>query len=290
MGYRNGLGMKFQKQKAFTLIELLVVIAIVALLLSVVVPSLLSAKTQARKIICRAHLHQLLLANLSYASENGEHFVPAASDMNDPDLARRNLTRWQGKRDTVNDPFDPSRGPLASYLQTGKVKECPQKVYFVKGQTWNANYEDGAGGYGYNNTYLGSRHWDKNSSYPQNDRDTTKVTEVGSPAATLMFADCAITKDDSDGVPYYMETSFAWQVHIMYSGRVMDGTDGMPELFQSPTIHFRHDKWANVAWVDGHIDQMEMALFEEINVFGVTSSHMQIGWFEPLDNSLYDLK
>ena len=282
--------MKHKTQNAFTIIELLVVIAIIALLLTIVVPSLLSAKMQARKVICRTNLHQLLLANLSYASENDEHFAPAASDINDPDSAKRNLTRWHGKRDTLNDSFDPSRGPLASYLQTGKVKECPQKVNFTKGQTWDMNYEDGAGGYGYNNTYLGSRHWDKNSSFPVNDRDTTKSTEVGSPAATLMFSDCAIAKNDSDGLPYYMETSFSWQVFIVYSGQAMDGTGGMPELYQSPTVHFRHGGRSNVAWVDGHIDQMEMAPVEKMNVFGVTSSEMSIGWFEPLDNTLFDLK
>lgn len=282
--------MKLNRQKAFTLIELLVVISIIAMLMAIIVPSLLSAKTQARKIICRANLHQLLLANLSYASENNGHLVPAASDMNASDPAERNRTRWHGKRDSLDKPFDPSRGPLASYLQTGKVKECPQKVNFVKGQTWDINYEDGAGGYGYNATYLGSRHWDANSAFSQNDRNTTKITEVNYPAGTLMFADCAITKTGSDGTPYYTETSFAWQVFVVYSGKAMDGANGMPVLYQSPTIHFRHNEKANVGWLDGHIDEMGMAPFDKINAFGVTSSEMYIGWFEPLDNSLFDLK
>lgn len=55
------------KKKAFTLIELLVVIAIIALLLSIVVPSLNMAKSKAQKIICKNGIRQLCLASLLYA-------------------------------------------------------------------------------------------------------------------------------------------------------------------------------------------------------------------------------
>ncbi|MHC5145188.1 MAG: type II secretion system protein, partial [Planctomycetota bacterium] len=51
------------KSKAFTLIELLVVISIIAVLLSVIVPSLNRAKDAAKKVLCRSNLK-----NISYAS------------------------------------------------------------------------------------------------------------------------------------------------------------------------------------------------------------------------------
>lgn len=60
--------------KAFTLIELLVVIAIIALLLSIVVPSLRKAKEYTKKTICRANFRQIGIAIASYESDNNFNF------------------------------------------------------------------------------------------------------------------------------------------------------------------------------------------------------------------------
>ena len=49
------------KRKGFTLIELLVVIAIIALLLSILMPTLQKVKKQARSVACQASLHQWTL-------------------------------------------------------------------------------------------------------------------------------------------------------------------------------------------------------------------------------------
>jgi prepilin-type N-terminal cleavage/methylation domain-containing protein/prepilin-type processing-associated H-X9-DG protein len=62
--------MLMRKTKAFTLIELLVVIAIIALLLSIVMPSLKKAKERAREVICRSNLREVGLAILLYLDNN----------------------------------------------------------------------------------------------------------------------------------------------------------------------------------------------------------------------------
>jgi prepilin-type N-terminal cleavage/methylation domain-containing protein/prepilin-type processing-associated H-X9-DG protein len=58
--------------KAFTLIELLVVIAIIALLLSILLPSLGKAKDHARAIVCSSHLKQIGVAANTYAESNDQ--------------------------------------------------------------------------------------------------------------------------------------------------------------------------------------------------------------------------
>lgn len=65
---------KYNKQKGFTLIELLVVISIIALLSSVVLTSLGSARIKARDARRLSDLRQMQLALELYYADNGEYF------------------------------------------------------------------------------------------------------------------------------------------------------------------------------------------------------------------------
>ena len=62
-------------RKGFTLIELLVVIAIIALLLSILVPTLSKVKDQAMRKICANHLRQQYLGVSLYSHDNTD-YVP----------------------------------------------------------------------------------------------------------------------------------------------------------------------------------------------------------------------
>lgn len=62
--------MVVRKEKGFTLVELLVVIAIIALLLSILVPTLSRAREQSRRVVCRSNVNQIGLAMLMYAQKN----------------------------------------------------------------------------------------------------------------------------------------------------------------------------------------------------------------------------
>ncbi len=64
----------------FTLIELLVVIAIIALLLSILIPSLGKAKEHARTVICRSHLHQWGVVFSLYTQEYDGRFMPGIDE------------------------------------------------------------------------------------------------------------------------------------------------------------------------------------------------------------------
>ncbi len=59
-------------RRAFTLVELLVVVAIIALLVSILLPSLARAKEQARTVSCGSKLSQIGRAENTYASEQKE--------------------------------------------------------------------------------------------------------------------------------------------------------------------------------------------------------------------------
>lgn len=63
-----------RRKHGFTLIELLVVIAIIALLLSILMPGLQMAKRQARKIVCKAHLHGWGTVFATYAHDSEGKF------------------------------------------------------------------------------------------------------------------------------------------------------------------------------------------------------------------------
>jgi prepilin-type processing-associated H-X9-DG protein len=266
--------------RAFTLVELLVVISTIALLLALMMPALAAAKSQAHGLMCRSNLRQLVLAGVGYTTEHDGFYVPAARDM----LDGAGRQRWHGVRATLSEPFDASKGPLAGYLADGRVKECPVQVDFVRSSDWNTNFEQGCGGYGYNMAYLGSRLWDAGLSGAQAAQQayarTTRASEVTNPAQTLMFADTAMANSGESLIEY----SFAEPPFAVINGQVMT------EFRMSPSIHFRHGDVTNVGWTDGHVGPQPMAELDMTNVYGVGTATLRLGWFDPADNTPFDLR
>jgi len=66
--------------KGFTLIEILVVVAIIALLISILLPSLAAARAQSRTTLCLGNLHQSGIAIMAYAAEH-KGFVPRGGNV-----------------------------------------------------------------------------------------------------------------------------------------------------------------------------------------------------------------
>ncbi|MFI4910104.1 MAG: type II secretion system protein [Sedimentisphaeraceae bacterium JB056] len=66
-----------KKDKAFTLIELLVVISIIAVLMSILIPSLSMARAQAQKVVCTSNLRNMGLATSLYLEDyDGRYPAP----------------------------------------------------------------------------------------------------------------------------------------------------------------------------------------------------------------------
>ncbi|MCB9855001.1 MAG: prepilin-type N-terminal cleavage/methylation domain-containing protein [Phycisphaerales bacterium] len=60
-----------ERRSAFTLLELLVVIAIIAILISVLLPSLSAARANGQSLLCGTHMRELSAALYLYATDNG---------------------------------------------------------------------------------------------------------------------------------------------------------------------------------------------------------------------------
>jgi prepilin-type N-terminal cleavage/methylation domain-containing protein/prepilin-type processing-associated H-X9-DG protein len=281
--------MSGKRKHGFSLIEVMVVVSTVSVVMAVTMPAMNTARSRARAVVCRSNLRQLMLANSGYSNDHDGYYVPAAEDLWQllPGTLQGGYNRWHGKRTAANEPFDPKKGPLAGYLADGKVKKCPERTEFTESENGIISFERGCGGYGYNMQYLGSRLWCSGiTTYAAMQKayaKTTNAMEVKKTAETMMFCDTAFCKD-YEGNKYLVEYSFVEPPHDVINGQLNTS------FFMVPSIHFRHFSSANVGWVDGHIEAKPMANMEGQAGYDADSAKMNIGWFTPVDNTLFDLE
>jgi prepilin-type processing-associated H-X9-DG protein len=143
------------------LIELLVVIAIIAILASLLLPALSTAKEKARRVNCASNLHQFTLAQLLYAAESQEKFDSALRDENNyvaqyiNSTYFTNLVRVLGKSllpcpnfkngvyreppwsQTVLPWYETPRGWVVGYYNLAGVPEAVQRVLVSPGIATN---------------------------------------------------------------------------------------------------------------------------------------------------------
>ncbi len=176
-------------RRAFTLIELLVVIAIVSLLVGVLLPSLASARTTARGVVCQSNQRQLVTAWNLYANDYRERAMPLAY-WQAKDIASGPQLFWWGAQGTATTQVDHGRGFIAPYLDARLTKnsafECPS-------QPWGTYQPQGASRqptstYGYNGYYLSPAKtpgWGSQIGH----RPWQRVSSIGQPSDLLVFAD-----------------------------------------------------------------------------------------------------
>jgi prepilin-type N-terminal cleavage/methylation domain-containing protein/prepilin-type processing-associated H-X9-DG protein len=239
----------------FTLVELLVVIVIIAALAVLGFTGYRSIRATADQSVSAANLRQLAAANLLHAADR-ETYCPT-------DLDGRNLIRWHGARTGINSPFDPAKGLLADYLgQSREAGECPRLQRMVTASAFN---EDGSGGYGYNDIYIGG--------IPSGYLKPNRPANVGNPARTLMFATTALAV--AGGIQRYPSATPPNEVDANWRLRGK----------LQPSVHFRFNGAALVAWCDGHVSLEYPSSHGSENFYGGDNREARIGFVGPLENN-----
>jgi len=177
-----GRGSRRRLACAFTLIELLVVVAIIALLISILLPSLARARQQARSVQCLGQCRELGHGMTLYHSENGNY---PAHQWYLPDNVR---LRWFNAMSLYLGGA-PATGSLSADLpRRASVQACPATPEWDVGRN---------NSYGYNYKYLGSARDNLGPGNPYHRYETFPVKELRSPGRTIAFA-------DSDGTGWTM--------------------------------------------------------------------------------------
>jgi len=123
------------RMKAFTLIELLVVIAIIALLISILLPSLAEAREQAKQVKCGSNLHQIGLG-VAHCQNDWKDFTPDWDDGN-PYIGNDGnvMATWV---DVLYD-LDYVQNIDVSFCPTDKRPDGPANA---RGTAWNFTFVD----------------------------------------------------------------------------------------------------------------------------------------------------
>jgi prepilin-type N-terminal cleavage/methylation domain-containing protein/prepilin-type processing-associated H-X9-DG protein len=206
---------RINHQRFFTLIELLVVIAIIAILASMLLPALKSARMSALKIACASNLKQIGLGlNMYFPDYNG--FCPGPG-WTGPD----GYTRWHSI------PLHYSNRIPGFAVTQDSLTRCPADKTLFSNKEYN--------NYGMNGVYSPANV--ASGSSPRG-MDSRKVSKVKQASAVMMCGDSYSNEFGPDG------SSF--RIHRVNPG-IYNGT--------TVSYIVRHPgNTANFVFVDGHVN------------------------------------
>lgn len=258
------------RNKGFTLVELLVVIAVIALLLSILLPSLRRAKNISRRVVCISNIRQMCVAVRTYLINNNDFFPPASLDVYGPNATPGIQYAWDFIRtyNRVSEMWEYKPGMVWQGEGNIRIQQCPS---FTGPAMWEG---DKYTGYNYNTSYLGWAEpvggWSPEEYIP-----TARLGEIRQPAECAVFGDGQYGDNQANKfmrAPWENEREKDISNSTRYAG----------------TQGFRHLKTTNVGFADGHCRSLKDRY---TNTYSFIQDYISDDCgFLSEDNSLYDLK
>jgi len=213
--------------KKFTLIELLVVITIIAILASLLLPSLSNARDRAKAIYCVNNLKQFGIAELSYMNAYNDYIPPAYPAYSENDTTSGIMVIWI----TLLHPYLNGKNWDGGGPNTAQTLFCPSsEVQIYKYKTAN-----GAGSRISNYIYnyrLGSPYYAYLDSY---NYGWKKINRCRVPSLVSAMV---------DGKGKTRDLVMSYEVYQSGCYSVMDP---------------RHHKNSSILFLDGHVDNTVIA-------------------------------
>lgn len=272
------------KKTGFTLIELLVVISIIALLLSILMPSLARARESARQVACAAKYRSTHSATAMYLEDN-RHILHRPSNGN----MIFDLGLYSGRTGEMLPPNSPLAYWGVAYLpymdNDYTVFNCAsakwafwwdrarrpseEKAYF------NSDY--GMNGYlvwDHPTTQSGIVYTPIGVDAYKEIKYTRRVTDFRHHSETIVMHDHPESMLDDNGDMYHINPnaqygmsnypnlpSAIWQNLVQWKDASMSGNDYYTGIDRE---HWRHMGSSNILWLDGHISNLRETLGQDV--------------------------
>ena len=211
------------QRRAFTLIELLVVVSIIALLVSILLPALGSAREAARMTICATNLRTVGMAIIYYADDNDNFLPPGFGYHGMPDVPNAS---WQDKNYWVTAISEYIKSSYHTSENSSSVMHCPTK------RPWPPRSKETDGALNY---AMATRLSTVLNYYggPDADKNWRRIDSIKTPSANIAVLD-------------------------LWWGHPIVGLDGIPQYAQDlgiirPMIHKGRD---NFLFLDAHVEPL----------------------------------
>ena len=245
------------RRMGFTLVELLVVIGIIALLISILLPSLSSARKQANLVKCASNLRQIGTTTHLYANEN-KGFVPRDYNHGTQYLTGQYLWAEQLGKYFMKDFVS------VGHSDTSIARDKALKEQFARIEVYQCpsfENEEQALDYVINGFQISPQYFGSGRAQP-----TMNITQIkrGSEILYMTEGTSNSTKLPSGGpnhnpAPNYSQHDFWLLKHVL----IPNGPERRIPEADDP----RHKRQINLLFIDGHVESKAIADLREKDFF-----------------------